>query len=144
MAIPFDPRNQLRVSLSDDWPRTCTGAGNEPAADRAGSVRDRAGATAGRDGLVADHGRGSARERRELRQPAAPGSDWINVQGRPDNPPMGAPFPALNDQQRAAATFGAPGPRGMTAGPLLVIAGAGTGKTSTLAHRVAQLAMSGV
>jgi DNA helicase II / ATP-dependent DNA helicase PcrA len=57
---------------------------------------------------------------------------------------MGATFPGLNDQQRAAATFGAPAPRGITAGPLLVIAGAGTGKTSTLAHRVAQLALAGV
>ena len=35
----------------------------------------------------------------------------------------------LNDQQRAAATF--------AGGPLLIIAGAGTGKTNTLAHRVA-------
>jgi len=57
---------------------------------------------------------------------------------------MGAPFPGLNDQQRAAATFGTPSPRGVIAGPLLVIAGAGTGKTSTLAHRVAQLTLSGV
>lgn len=37
----------------------------------------------------------------------------------------------LNDQQRVAATFGD--------GPLLIIAGAGTGKTNTLAHRVAHL-----
>ncbi|MCC6736148.1 MAG: ATP-dependent helicase [Bauldia sp.] len=40
----------------------------------------------------------------------------------------------LNAEQRRAATFGAVG--GET-GPLLVIAGAGSGKTSTLAHRVA-------
>lgn len=38
---------------------------------------------------------------------------------------------SLNDQQRAAATFGKD--------PLLIIAGAGTGKTNTLAHRVACL-----
>ena len=37
----------------------------------------------------------------------------------------------LNDQQRAAAQHGL--------GPLLIVAGAGTGKTTTLAHRVAQL-----
>src|SRR5687767_9169943 len=42
----------------------------------------------------------------------------------------------LNEQQRAAATFGD--------GPLLIIAGAGTGKTNTLAHRVAHLITRGV
>lgn len=41
----------------------------------------------------------------------------------------------LNEQQLAAATFGS--------GPLLIIAGAGTGKTNTLAHRVAHLIGSG-
>src|SRR4051794_24534198 len=41
----------------------------------------------------------------------------------------------LNDQQRAAATHGD--------SPLLIIAGAGTGKTNTLAHRVAHLIKSG-
>src|SRR5690606_27723373 len=33
---------------------------------------------------------------------------------------------------------------GFSAGPLLIIAGAGTGKTSTLAHRVAHLLLNGV
>ena len=42
----------------------------------------------------------------------------------------------LNDAQRAAATAGDE--------PLLVIAGAGTGKTNTLAHRVAHLIARGV
>jgi len=42
----------------------------------------------------------------------------------------------LNEPQRAAATFGD--------GPLLIIAGAGTGKTNTLAHRVAHLISRGV
>jgi len=42
----------------------------------------------------------------------------------------------LNEQQRTAATFGDE--------PLLIIAGAGTGKTSTLAHRVAHLISRGV
>ncbi len=44
---------------------------------------------------------------------------------------------ALNDEQRDAVTHA-------TAAPLLVIAGAGSGKTSTLAHRVAHLIAGGV
>ena len=49
---------------------------------------------------------------------------------------MDAPWLArLNQQQRNAATAGT--------GPLLIIAGAGTGKTNTLAHRVAWLIANG-
>src|SRR5262245_26974130 len=52
---------------------------------------------------------------------------------------------ALNAAQRTAATYGAPNDRGgFGAGPLLIIAGAGTGKTNTLAHRVAHLILQGV
>jgi DNA helicase-2/ATP-dependent DNA helicase PcrA len=47
----------------------------------------------------------------------------------------------LNPEQRRAAEYGvAPGAIG---GPLLVIAGAGSGKTNTLAHRVAHLLVNG-
>ena len=55
-------------------------------------------------------------------------------------------FARLNAAQREAATFGEPLPqrRGVRAGPLLMIAGAGTGKTNTLAHRVAHLVLEGV
>lgn len=47
----------------------------------------------------------------------------------------------LNAGQRAAVEYGVAGTD--LAGPLLVIAGAGTGKTNTLAHRVAHLLLSG-
>ena len=50
----------------------------------------------------------------------------------------------LNPAQHAAVTFGVQGPlpaRGTP--PLLVIAGAGSGKTKTLAHRVAHLILNG-
>ncbi len=51
----------------------------------------------------------------------------------------------LNDAQRRAASFGSRAAGGsFRAGPLLVIAGAGTGKTMTLAHRVAHLIVEGV
>ena len=51
----------------------------------------------------------------------------------------------LNEPQRQAACFGERGNGGaFTAPALLVIAGAGTGKTNTLAHRVAQLVIEGV
>jgi DNA helicase II / ATP-dependent DNA helicase PcrA len=52
----------------------------------------------------------------------------------------------LNEAQRRATAFGEalPGRRGVSAGPLLVIAGAGTGKTMTLAHRVGHLVLAGV
>jgi DNA helicase-2/ATP-dependent DNA helicase PcrA len=54
-------------------------------------------------------------------------------------------FDALNPQQRRAATFGTPGKeKGISAGPMLILAGAGTGKTNTLAHRTAHLVLNGV
>ena len=54
-------------------------------------------------------------------------------------------FATLNAAQRDAVMHGEPrGSGGIQAAPLLVIAGAGTGKTSTLAHRVARLLLAGV
>ena len=50
-------------------------------------------------------------------------------------------FDALNPAQRRAATFGSPATE---SGPLLILAGAGTGKTNTLAHRAAHLVLNGV
>src|SRR5213078_356189 len=47
----------------------------------------------------------------------------------------------LNTEQRRAVEHGAAGPGPFT--PLLVIAGAGSGKTNTLAHRVAHLIVNG-
>ncbi|HET7249462.1 MAG TPA: ATP-dependent helicase [Gemmatimonadales bacterium] len=49
----------------------------------------------------------------------------------------------LNPAQRAAVAYGAADLPGTVPGPLLIIAGAGTGKTNTLAHRVAHLIVCG-
>jgi DNA helicase-2/ATP-dependent DNA helicase PcrA len=49
------------------------------------------------------------------------------------------PLDELNPEQSAAVRFG----DGGIAGPLLIIAGAGSGKTKTLAHRVAHLIAAG-
>lgn len=53
---------------------------------------------------------------------------------------------ALNAMQKRAVVFGEalPDKKGFTSGPLLIVAGAGTGKTNTLAHRVAHLMLHGV
>ena len=53
----------------------------------------------------------------------------------------GAASAGLNDGQRRAVEHGAA--EGPAARPLLVIAGAGSGKTATLAHRVARLMADG-
>ncbi len=51
----------------------------------------------------------------------------------------------LNSAQRRAVTYGEPLPeKGWRAGPLLILAGAGTGKTTTIAHRVAHLVLNRV
>src|SRR3569833_603058 len=52
----------------------------------------------------------------------------------------------LNGPQRKAVTYGEPIPnnKGWKSGPLLIVAGDGTGKTDTLAHRVAHLVINGV
>jgi len=56
-------------------------------------------------------------------------------------------FDELNDAQREAAQYGIQRPASPseagTPGPLLIVAGAGSGKTMTLAHRVAQLVIAG-
>jgi len=52
---------------------------------------------------------------------------------------------SLNAQQREAACFGERNlHERFVSGPLLIIAGAGTGKTNTLAHRVAHLRLNGI
>ncbi|MDE2363885.1 MAG: ATP-dependent helicase [Hyphomicrobiales bacterium] len=57
---------------------------------------------------------------------------------------MSAYLEKLNAQQRAAVVFGVtPGKASDPGPPLLVIAGAGSGKTATLAHRVAHLILEG-
>ncbi len=54
------------------------------------------------------------------------------------------PMQQLNPSQRTAAVFGHAEHGTWASDPLLVIAGAGTGKTTTLAHRVAHLCLHGV
>jgi DNA helicase-2/ATP-dependent DNA helicase PcrA len=60
--------------------------------------------------------------------------------------PTSSHLEKLNGPQRKAVTFGEPLPdnKGFKSGPLLIVAGAGTGKTDTLAHRVAHLVIHGV
>jgi DNA helicase II / ATP-dependent DNA helicase PcrA len=48
----------------------------------------------------------------------------------------------LNPEQRRAVEYG--DPELLATGPLLIIAGAGSGKTNTLAHRVAHLLVNGI
>jgi DNA helicase-2/ATP-dependent DNA helicase PcrA len=50
----------------------------------------------------------------------------------------------LNPEQRQAVEYGIKAGHVTKVGPLLVIAGAGSGKTKTLAHRVAHLVVNGV
>ncbi len=57
--------------------------------------------------------------------------------------PDAAHLDGLNTAQRAAAEYGTAGLPTELPGPLLIIAGAGTGKTNTLAHRVAHLVVRG-
>ncbi|WP_044531028.1 ATP-dependent helicase, partial [Herbaspirillum sp. B65] len=68
------------------------------------------------------------------------------VQDAPDTRSAAAakhdPFARLNPQQRAAVEHGSQLPPAQQA-PLLIVAGAGTGKTNTLAHRVARLILEG-
>src|SRR3984893_19157179 len=61
------------------------------------------------------------------------GSDYVNS----------THLDKLNPDQRRAVEHGINDPVRSTGGPLLVIAGAGSGKTSTLAHRVAHLVVKG-
>ena len=57
-------------------------------------------------------------------------------------PAIDALLAGLNPAQRRAATYGI-GVDGGPVPPLLIAAGAGTGKTRTLAHRVARLILGG-
>jgi len=76
--------------------------------------------------------------------------DWMLVQSHVSQATMlkakaTDAFDALNPAQRRAATFGeARDGKQVDAGPLLILAGAGTGKTATLAHRAAHLVLNGI
>src|SRR5213079_2393544 len=56
---------------------------------------------------------------------------------------MPAYLETLNPQQRRAVEYGLEDKHTTPGAPLLVIAGAGSGKTNTLAHRVAHLIVNG-
>ena len=74
--------------------------------------------------------------------------NWINIQYRlispsfvvPTSPNPVDPLAALNDAQRQAVEHGV---KDGDTRPLLIVAGAGSGKTNTLAHRVAHLIRHG-
>jgi DNA helicase II / ATP-dependent DNA helicase PcrA len=66
----------------------------------------------------------------------------VSLPGTTDSMLMKDPFGNLNPEQRRAVEYGAPD--FTCARPLLIIAGAGSGKTNTLACRVARLIISGV
>src|SRR5215207_2372088 len=68
-------------------------------------------------------------------------SDWLRAWGESVNP--GQHLVGLNEAQRAAAEHGVAMGSSAPHPPLLVIAGAGSGKTNTLAHRVANLVVHG-
>ncbi|TIU56738.1 MAG: ATP-dependent helicase, partial [Mesorhizobium sp.] len=63
----------------------------------------------------------------------------MNIAARDSSFETPAYLARLNDEQRLAVVHG----DGKVAAPLLVIAGAGSGKTNTLAHRVAHLIVKG-
>ncbi|MBB4005776.1 DNA helicase-2/ATP-dependent DNA helicase PcrA [Rhizobium taibaishanense] len=56
---------------------------------------------------------------------------------------MAAYLDKLNDRQREAVVHGVGNADDVVGGPLLIIAGAGSGKTNALAHRVAHLIVNG-
>ena len=68
---------------------------------------------------------------------------WFARSPRP-HCPMSLPYlEKLNPEQRRAVEYGLTDDACIPAGPLLIIAGAGSGKTNTLAHRAAHLIVSG-
>src|ERR1700730_7994268 len=62
---------------------------------------------------------------------------------RKDNGAVPAYLAALNAEQSRAVEYGVGADKLSQAGPLLIIAGAGSGKTNTLAYRVAHLVLNG-
>src|SRR5580704_2577059 len=73
-----------------------------------------------------------------MRGPASPGNTARMTAAQAST----AYLDRLNPEQRRAVEYG--GPELLQAGPLLIIAGAGSGKTNTLAHRVAHLLVNGI
>src|SRR6476646_7901682 len=69
--------------------------------------------------------------------------DWFDLL-QTDLPPMTVAYlETLNREQRRAVEYGVQRKNGAPGAALLVIAGAGSGKTNTVAHRVAHLIVNG-
>lgn len=79
----------------------------------------------------------------EYVQVSLPGRNFVVPGLRTAGVMLPVAMQSLNEAQRSAAAFGADRGTGPGDPPLLVIAGAGSGKTSTLAHRVAHLVARG-
>ncbi len=81
--------------------------------------------------------------RKHLRNEACTAGASVGTQDKNSND-NGDHLAGLNGRQRQAVKYGVKAGNATNVAPLLVIAGAGTGKTMTVAHRVAHLLATGI